>query len=182
MRIILIRHGKTRGNVEQRYIGVTDEPLCAEGIAELKSIAYPHADRVISSPLKRCLQSADIIYPGLCAEVFDGLREYDFGRFENKRFEDIEADAEYIKWLESGGRDEFPGGESETGFRLRCCGCFEDIIRHNTALSIAFVVHGGIIMALLEKYAGIPFYSRPIKNGEFVCMETDGEGSLVLLS
>ena len=35
MKLIFIRHGKTAGNLERRYIGRTDEPLCDEGIAEI---------------------------------------------------------------------------------------------------------------------------------------------------
>ena len=38
MEIILIRHGKTKGNLEKRYIGVTDEPLTDEGAHELRQI------------------------------------------------------------------------------------------------------------------------------------------------
>ena len=35
--IILVRHGKTAGNLEGRYIGSrTDEPLCEEGIHALE--------------------------------------------------------------------------------------------------------------------------------------------------
>ena len=37
VRVILIRHGKTRGNLEGRYVGRTDEPLCPEGVAALEA-------------------------------------------------------------------------------------------------------------------------------------------------
>ena len=30
MKIVLIRHGATKGNLEKRYIGRTDEDLCGE--------------------------------------------------------------------------------------------------------------------------------------------------------
>ena len=36
MKIVLIRHGATKGNLEKRYIGRTDEDLCGEGIKKLK--------------------------------------------------------------------------------------------------------------------------------------------------
>jgi bisphosphoglycerate-dependent phosphoglycerate mutase len=32
MKIVLIRHGATAGNIEKRYIGITDDDLCAFGI------------------------------------------------------------------------------------------------------------------------------------------------------
>ena len=39
MKVILIRHGKTPGNLLKQYIGRTDQSLAEEGIAELKVIA-----------------------------------------------------------------------------------------------------------------------------------------------
>ena len=36
MKIYFIRHGLTEGNIQKKYIGKTDEPLCTEGIAELR--------------------------------------------------------------------------------------------------------------------------------------------------
>ena len=35
MKIVLIRHGATAGNIEKRYIGITDEDLCASGIESI---------------------------------------------------------------------------------------------------------------------------------------------------
>lgn len=40
MKIVLIRHGATKGNLEKRYIGRTDEDLCGEGIKKLKEDTY----------------------------------------------------------------------------------------------------------------------------------------------
>ena len=53
MKLIFIRHGKTAGNLERRYIGRTDEPLCDEGIAEILGKEYPDADIVVASPMFR---------------------------------------------------------------------------------------------------------------------------------
>ena len=63
MKLIFIRHGKTAGNLERRYIGRTDEPLCDEGIAEILGKEYHDADIVVASPMKRCVQTAELIYP-----------------------------------------------------------------------------------------------------------------------
>lgn len=57
--IILVRHGKTAGNLEGRYIGSrTDEPLCEEGIHALEEKVregtYPPVDLVYASPMIRC--------------------------------------------------------------------------------------------------------------------------------
>lgn len=64
--IILVRHGKTAGNLEGRYIGSrTDEPLCEEGIHALEEKVregtYPPVDLVYASPMIRCRQTAKIL-------------------------------------------------------------------------------------------------------------------------
>ena len=65
MKIYLIRHSMTEGNKEKRYIGTTDESLCPEGIQllEKKKGMYPEVTYVYVSPMKRCMQTAEIIYP-----------------------------------------------------------------------------------------------------------------------
>ena len=64
--LYLIRHGKTYGNTLGRYIGTTDEELCEEGREALKRLkagrdfAAARPDVVYASPLKRCVQTAEI--------------------------------------------------------------------------------------------------------------------------
>ena len=83
MRWILIRHGKTKGNLEGRYIGCrSDEPLCPEGRADLKQRVYPAVSRVYASPMRRCLETAGLLYPDAPVEIVPDLRECDFGTFE----------------------------------------------------------------------------------------------------
>lgn len=170
MRIIFIRHGKTYGNELKRYIGATNEPLSDEGIRQIKQRTYPAAERVIASPMKRCVQSAQLIY-GEGAELYADLRECDFGSFENKSYAELKDEPYYIKWLESDGTISFPCGESKERFSRRCCACFRDIIINNTADTIAFVVHGGTIMAVMERYCGGSFYDYQLKNGDFYICE-----------
>ena len=55
MDVYLIRHGKTKGNLEGRYIGTTDEPLCEEGKQSLMQMAdakkYPAVEALFVSPM-----------------------------------------------------------------------------------------------------------------------------------
>ena len=63
MKWILIRHGQTQGNREHRYIGCrTDEPLCPEGIAQLQNRHYPPVSRVFVSPMRRCVETENLLY------------------------------------------------------------------------------------------------------------------------
>lgn len=173
MKIYLIRHGMTIGNIQKRYIGMTDEPLCEEGIKKLTGRPYPKAEIIYVSPLKRCIQTAQQIYGSQKMILCDGLREMDFGLFENKNYEELKDNPDYISWLESGGAKPFPGGEGRSDFTFRCQTAFEECLQQLKAVNAetaAFVVHGGTIMAIMEKY-GTPkgeYYRWQLQNGEWI--------------
>lgn len=181
MRIYLIRHSLTEGNLKKRYIGTTDEPLCEEGILLLKKNCeekkYPRAEKIFVSPMKRCIQSAKLIYPGEKLTVIEELSECDFGSFENKNYEELNGNPQYQQWIDSGGTCPFPGGESREEFAERCVRGFERALGMcewkesgcaESERSAAFIVHGGTIMSIMEKYA-LPrggYYDFQIGNGE----------------
>lgn len=168
MKIILIRHGQTEGNAEGRYIGTTDEPLSPDGREIIKNNVYPLADIIISSPMLRCRQTAEIIYSRY-DDVFDGLKECDFGEFENKNYKELDGNEKYQKWIDSGGTLPFPGGESMESFSKRCISAFEKAVdKYKNAKSMAFVIHGGTIMSIAKKYNGGNFYDYRLKNGEYM--------------
>ena len=178
MRLNLIRHGKTHGNAERRYIGRTDEPLCEEGIAELKKISYPSCSVLVVSPMKRCLMTADIIYPGMDRRICAGFAEIDFGRFGGRNYAELSGDEDYQKWIESGGTLTFPDGEDITAFKKRCISAFVGIyneIPHDSEVSM--IVHGGTIMSLLEHFS-VPrssYYDNQCLNGHGYIVDFDGE-------
>lgn len=158
MRIYLIRHGSTSGNLEHRYVGTTDEELTADAVQKLRLLRayYPVPDCVFASPLKRCVQTARILFPELQPELSDGLRECTFGDFEYRNYQELQGNKEYQEWIDSGGNMAFPGGESRAEFTSRCCAAFEACCRRVLAEnrdSAAFVVHGGTIMAILDRYS-----------------------------
>ena len=67
-KIHLFRHGITRANLEGKYVGLSDYPLCQEGIDALKEFVkdkdYPPVEKIYTSPLRRCRETAHILYPG----------------------------------------------------------------------------------------------------------------------
>ena len=67
--LVLIRHGATKANMEHRYLGKTDEVLSKEGEMQLfeykKRGFFPNIDYLFSSPMKRCVQTAEILFPEL---------------------------------------------------------------------------------------------------------------------
>lgn len=178
MIVYLIRHGKTKGNLEKRYVGRTDEELSEEGIRELlinrRHGWYPQAalqcpessenDKVSTreadnpvrpaadevwldddparcaaslkdssytlfvSPMKRCRQTAETLFPGVKQHVVHDLRECDFGTFEYRNYEEMKDDPEYRAWVDCGGTGSFPGGEDPEAFRRRSVKAFLDIL------------------------------------------------------
>ena len=74
-RVLFIRHGATNGNLQHRYIGRTDEPLCPHGQALAAALAGVEADRIIVSPMLRTRQTAELMFPGRAYEIVDRLRE-----------------------------------------------------------------------------------------------------------
>ena len=175
---IWIRHGMTEGNREKRYIGGrTDEGLCDAGRQKLEKKRscgfYPAADRVYVSPMKRCLETAEILYPKVEKRIVEGFRECDFGLFEQKNEEELVFLPEYQSWLDSRGKAPFPEGESPEGFHRRSKEALLLLARkEKMPEKTAFVVHGGIIMALFSQLdeAGGEFYDYYTVNGAgYVC-------------
>ncbi|KAA8500581.1 histidine phosphatase family protein [Mediterraneibacter catenae] len=187
MRVVFIRHLCTPGNEKRQYIGRTDEDL-SERVAEEfrqrqeKSTGglYPSVQYIITSPLKRCIQTAGLIYPGMEIVTEPMLRECDFGEYEQKTYEDLKNEPEYIRWLESGGMTAFPSGEDQTSFRRRCVDGVKrwiDRLLEDGADNAAFVVHGGTIMAVLSELAEDKheFYHWQVENGGGYVAEVSGE-------
>lgn len=173
-KIYLIRHGMTSGNVEGRYVGITDNDLCEEGVNEIlelkEKFEYPNVGRVYSSPLKRAIQTARLIYPEITPIVVNSLRESNFGDFEGKRFEDLKDLPEFTEWMSSEYNVAPPNGESMKEIEKRVVEGFNDIIldmMKNKVSEVALVTHGGVIRSLLA-LCGLP--KRPlnewgVKNG-----------------
>mgnify|MGYP000841386484 FL=1 len=78
--IYLFRHGITKGNLNAQYIGRADYPLTMDSISSLRNIKakyhYPEVQAVFTSPLKRCTESADIMFPKNNPIVINDFIEY----------------------------------------------------------------------------------------------------------
>lgn len=171
--IFLIRHGLTQGNLKKRYIGRTDESLCEEGKCKLLKShrKYPDAQKIFVSPMKRCIETANLIYPGRDLQILTDFRECDFGIFEGKNYLELSDCRAYQDWVDSGGSLPFPEGESREAFQKRSLLCFEQMVKQCLDLQlsrVAALVHGGTIMSIMEAY-GCPkgtYYDYQIENGE----------------
>lgn len=180
--LYLIRHGLTQGNLDGKYIGQTDLALCPQGEAGIRALVktggYPAVEKVYTSPLKRCVETAQIIYPDIQLTKVDEIAEMDFGEFEGKRQEELEKLPEYTEWLKGGAEACPPGGEKFGDFSLRCISgldvIFSDMMKKELTRA-AVVTHGGVITNLMAGF-GLP-KGRP---ADFMC--GPGEGFEIILS
>ena len=96
MAVLMTRHGQTDWNVEKRVQGKADIELNETGIEQAKitseKLKNEKIDVIISSPLKRAKQTAEIINQTLnCPIIYeDGISERDFGEFEGKQRTDFD--------------------------------------------------------------------------------------------
>ncbi len=177
MSVLLIRHGKTQGNLEHRYIGCrTDEELCEAGIGELREKQYPPVERLFVSPMRRCLETAKILYPALEPEPVPDFRECDFGAFEGLSYRELNGREDYQAWIDSSGRLPFPGGESRGDFSARCVKAFESLRPRLFETPSVLIVHGGTIMAIMERFArpAADYYDFQVPCGAGYFLEEDG--------
>lgn len=160
--IHFIRHGSIADTLAGKYIGTTDAPLSDRGRMDLRKLdyeyKYPGTQVVFTSPLKRCTETAKILYPEQNPLVIDNLSECNFGEWEGKTADELKNDPDFEKWLAGDSSVKPPRGESNADFTRRVCKMFESIVeglmKTGTTESV-IVTHGGVIMTLLAVY-GLP--------------------------
>jgi len=168
----LIRHGLTNGNLEKRYIGCrSDEPLCDEGrqllieSAPVFTVLASSCTRLFTSPMKRSIETAGILFPTLCPEIVSGLSETDFGDFEGLNYSELNGRSDYQAWLDSCGTIPFPNGESRESFIERSFFAFRGII-DSCSGNCVIVCHGGSIMAIMSSLTGKDYFDFQVGSGE----------------
>ncbi len=156
----LIRHGLTKGNLEGLYVGGgTDLPLCTEGrqqLRELKSIfAYPQVDTVVSSPMLRATETADILFPDAAHKlVIEQLRENNFGAFDGRPMQELMKDPDFAKWMDPRSGFTPEGAEPLRDFHARCADTLLRLFQYMVNAHVdemACVTHGGVIMSMLAQ-------------------------------
>lgn len=167
--VLLVRHGETSGNREGRYVGSTDEELTAMAVRSLERARREKLPQVLSrcfegekdvhevairlyvSPMRRCRETAAILFPGIKGTVIDDFREMNFGQFEYRNYGELNGNPAYQAYIDSGGEAAFPGGESKAEFCKRVVRAAEPVIFRKELTVI--VAHGGTIMAIMDRFS-----------------------------
>ncbi|MCM3387938.1 histidine phosphatase family protein [Ureibacillus chungkukjangi] len=154
----LIRHEQTAANIKRKYIGWTDESI----LSKENYFDVPiRANVVYGSDLKRCKETAELYFPAATYSANSQLRELNFGDFEMKTYEELQDISQYRQWIEDPQNNTPPNGEAYQVFVKRVLSCFHQIISENKEYT--FIVHGGVIRAILASFAPVEEEFRKIK-------------------
>jgi broad specificity phosphatase PhoE/ribonuclease HI len=169
--LVLVRHGVTAHTVDKRFSGGlagSDPGLTEEGRAQVRATAdwlSPVAegiDVVVSSPVRRTRESAEILGARLGREVVDedGLAEMEFGTWEGLTFAEVREQHgdELDVWL---GSLEHPpgGGESFRAVEERVLASLGRLLSAHAGQTVVAVSHVTPIKVLVAHALGAPLQS-----------------------
>jgi probable phosphoglycerate mutase len=151
--IFMARHGETDWNRDFRFQGRADPPLNELGreqSAELAAaLAHEQLAAVYSSPLRRALETAEVVAAalGLEAVAVDALREVDVGSWQGLTRAEVEErfPEQYARWI-AGGQG-WEDGESYEQMGRRAVAALLELAAAHDGERILAVTHGGPIRA-----------------------------------
>jgi broad specificity phosphatase PhoE len=154
MKIFLIRHGETTGDVEDRYGGSYDDHLTNLGKEQLAvtatNLVGKDIEIILTSSLVRAKESAEIISSEIeCpVEILNGLEERSYGVLGGlTKAEALEKYPEVVETHKDPLNTD-PEGENYDDFRNRVLDTFQKITQKECN-TIAVVSHGGPIKHIL---------------------------------
>jgi len=167
-RLILVRHGETVWNSEQRMQGQQDSPLTARGLAQATELARRIAPLepalVYASDLGRTLATARPIAEacGVLLVADPELRERHLGLFEGLNLAEIEqGHPEVWRLFKSAGPDyAVPEGESSRQRFKRGVLALTRIARAHPGQSVVVVAHAGTLDSAFRLATGVPLGVR----------------------
>ncbi len=152
--IYIVRHGQTDGNVQKIYQGRQDTELNKTGIRQAKTIKEKlkdiQFDFVISSPLKRALQTAQIITDNPII-TDERIIERCNGEWEGKLVAECPNDYDF-----NDPYDNRYGIENITDFKRRITDFLEELQTRFCNQDILVVTHAGVILYIREYFEGAP--------------------------
>ncbi|MFJ5552293.1 bifunctional RNase H/acid phosphatase [Streptomyces sp. NPDC093225] len=164
---VLLRHGETALTPQKRFSGSggTDPELSAAGRRQAEAVAAALAARgtiqtIISSPLKRCRQTAQAVAErlGLDVIVEEGLRETDFGAWEGLTFAEVREryPADLDAWLASPKAEPTGGGESFAAVARRVSATRDRLLARYQGRTVLLVTHVTPVKTLVRLALGAP--------------------------
>ena len=176
--IYFVRHGESEANAARRFAGRTDSPLTERGREQANAVAEAlakvHFDRIVSSPLSRCRDTALAIArrQQLPVDLERDLVEIDVGEKTGLPFDEVRglpewSDDGFVAW---------PRGESLDQVLERAHRVITRIAAENAGQRVLIVGHGGVTRILMSHFLGLlPRLDRsPALNTNLSVVVTDG--------
>ena len=194
MRLLLVRHAESLGNIEKRWQGHADFPLSPRGIAQAERAARRlqplPVSAIYSSSSSRALQTAQIIgsLMGLELRPEDDLREYDVGSLSGAFIHDIKERYPSVHRRLVGMYDEgttVPGEEGQPAFRARVHRALWRIIDAHPGEHVVVVSHRGPFTAFLLDWLDLKPGKRPpfeFSNASLSEVDVENVGSVTIQS
>jgi len=160
-KLILVRHGATEWNQLGLIQGLSDVPLSATGLYQMERVAahldavLPTSIVIVSSDLKRCARSADLIgvRRQLEPSLYVALREVDFGGWTGHKIDELRAQpVEQKAWDEMTPDFVWKGGESFADAHNRADHCLRAVVDQHPGQCIVVFTHGAIIQLVLSQW------------------------------
>ncbi|MEV4179582.1 bifunctional RNase H/acid phosphatase [Nonomuraea sp. NPDC049709] len=177
--LLLLRHGETELSLERRFSGRGDAELTPNGLAQASAAAArlsrdPYRlDVILTSPLKRARQTAEAVaqQAGLEVEVYEDLREADFGAWEGHTFTEVQRrwPAELAAWL-ADPEAAPPGGESFATTARRVQAAREELVERYEGKTVLAVSHVTPIKLLLRDALLAPLESLYRMHLDLACL------------
>jgi broad specificity phosphatase PhoE len=192
--VLLVRHGQTRSNVTDHYMGWSEEDLDEVGYSQARKLAYRLAGlpiaSIYTSPLKRAYTTASIIAEpyGFQVKTLDDLIEIKLGDWQGLHESEIAQ-----KWPELWQQFRIdpsgltmPHGESFGQVAERAVRAFEAVVAANQGQAMVIVTHDVVVKVVAAYVLGATYsvYRRfKIDNASLsVVRVTDSSKQLVTLN
>lgn len=163
--LYLIRHGESDANVKGVLAGRTPGVgLTARGrdqaLALRELLHDTRIDRVVSSPLERCRQTSDGVFPGVTPEIVEDLNEVDYGHWTDRALGELSKEPAWETVQRHPSAMVFPGGEGLADMAHRAVAAVRRLdsevgAEANDSSAWAAVTHGDVIKAILADALGM---------------------------
>jgi len=193
--LLVVRHGQTTWGAESRFAGREDVPLTDQGLAEARAVAKRLAPfsvtAVVTSPLRRCRVTADIIaeatgLPSAAVSCDDDLVDGALGEWSGFTAVQIAGKwpSEFEAWRSDPDASP-PGGESFSVIRDRARQAVRRVLDTRRGEVVVLVTHAATAKMLVVAALGVPSavaYRTRIDTCSISMITVDPDGSTLVCS
>lgn len=187
MILTLIRHGKTKYNLDHRYTPQKlSIPMLDSSIVFLKENKrfYPEVDLVFTSKALRCKKTAEIIYPNKHLIEIPEFREFDFGSFSDctpdELYNSFFQKKAYRHWLNTGCKGAVPKGDTLHDFKELTLKGMREVIAYCRTDGksfdyerVAVICHDGTVMTVMSYLTNKDYFDCHINPAGYVSLKLD---------